>query len=109
MTIETREIYLTGDVALDFILQRLSDRVDILEGLRPDLEIGYFQLEERKAIATDTTVSSMASQSSDAVTITGGTIDGVPIGGTTPAAIGVTKLTITDSNSTVIHQFGEVE
>lgn len=52
MSQQTKERYFTGDAKLDFILQRLSDRLDILEGLRPDLDAGYLELESDKDITT---------------------------------------------------------
>lgn len=50
---ESRERYFTGNnPQLDSILARIADRLDILEGLRPDLSSGLYKLESNKAITT---------------------------------------------------------
>ena len=38
MAIQTRESYIVGDPRLDYIFQRLSDRLDALEGIRPEFD-----------------------------------------------------------------------
>ena len=96
MAIQSREVYITGDQAIDRVLNRIANRLDVLEGLRPD-QNGIVEIETDKDISTRQStdfvgadeVSSMSAQSSDDVNITGG------------------KIKITDDDDTVIHQFGE--
>lgn len=125
MAQQLKEIYTTGNPAIDTILNRIGRRLDIVEGLNPD-NVGFIEIESDKNIVTRNPAGSMATQDSDNVDITGGSIagvtytgsttnteitggsiDGTPIGDTTPSTIKATKITITDSNGTVIHQLGE--
>jgi len=110
MAKQSREIYLTGNPIFDRIFAKISERLDIVEGLRPDLTTGVFVLEDRKVIQTDTEGSffkwdgsddqlnkstalaslglgTMAAQDADEVNITGG------------------LFSIQDHNGTTIHQF----
>ena len=112
--VETKRVYITGDPNFDMIFQNLADRIDILEGLRPDLSAGLMEIEDDKDITTRT-AGDMASQNSDSVEITGGSLTGVTISGNVSAdntefdAISVNKITITDDNDEIIHQLGETE
>ena len=56
MTKQARECYITGNSQLDQYLARIADRLDIIEGLRPDLDPGFYKLEAGKTINTDATV-----------------------------------------------------
>ncbi len=54
---ESRERYFIGNPQVDFILSQIADRLDILEGLRPNLVEGLYKLLTSKEITTtsDTT------------------------------------------------------
>ena len=56
MTKQARECYITGNSQLDQYLARIADRLDIIEGLRPDLDPGFYKLEAGKIINTDDAV-----------------------------------------------------
>ncbi|RLA57454.1 MAG: hypothetical protein DRR04_12805 [Gammaproteobacteria bacterium] len=100
MAIQSREVYNTGDPVIDRVLARIAERLDVIEGLRPDID-GLIEIESDKdistqAVSTFSTPSdfgSMASQDSDDVSITGGAI-----------ALDKIKITV---DGTVIHQFGD--
>lgn len=102
MAIQSREVYNTGTPAVDRILNRIAERLDVLEGLRPDQD-GLIEIESDKDISTQaasqyltgTSIGTMGVQDADDVAITGGEID---------LDEGFVK--ITDSNGTVLHQFG---
>jgi len=81
---ESRERYFTGNPQLDFILSQIGNRLDIIEGLRPDLEEGLLKLSSSKTLSTITDALS----SFGVVRIYDG------------------KITIT-SSGTVIHQLGD--
>jgi hypothetical protein len=52
MAIQTRNIYITGNAEIDRILNDMAARLDVLEGLRPDLASGFFQIDADKGIST---------------------------------------------------------
>jgi hypothetical protein len=52
MSRQTRSIYNTGDSELDRILGDLAARLDVIEGLRPDLDPGFFEINASKDITT---------------------------------------------------------
>lgn len=47
MTRQSREIYITGNVAVDRILNKIGERMDIMEGIRPDLADGYLYISDK--------------------------------------------------------------
>lgn len=49
---QSRNVYITGDDNLDRILNDICARLDTIEGLRPDLSAGYYQLDADKVINT---------------------------------------------------------
>lgn len=50
--VQSRNVYVTGDDELDRILNDISQRLDTIEGLRPDLDAGYYTLDSDKDIGT---------------------------------------------------------
>ncbi len=54
MARQTKRVYLTGDSNLDQILNNLADRLDLIEGLRPELDTGYLFIKNDKDIITKT-------------------------------------------------------
>jgi len=52
MASQSRELYLTNDMALNNILSKIATRLDTIEGLLPDLDAGLYQLGSNKAIST---------------------------------------------------------
>ncbi len=49
---ESRERYFIGNPQLDFILSQIGNRLDTLEGLRPDLAEGFYKLSSGKSVVT---------------------------------------------------------
>lgn len=54
MAKQSREIYLTKDIALNSILSKIASRLDLLEGLRPDLPEGILYLSTGNKVTTMT-------------------------------------------------------
>jgi hypothetical protein len=54
---QIRNIYQVHDPELNQILQDIANRLDILEGLRPDLDAGYYNIDANKNLNTDNPVS----------------------------------------------------
>ncbi|MBT7628772.1 MAG: hypothetical protein HN597_03585 [Desulfobacula sp.] len=52
MSRQSKQAYLTGNSALDLILNNISDRLDLVEGLRPELTNGYLFLENKEITTT---------------------------------------------------------
>jgi hypothetical protein len=52
---ESRERYFTGNPQLDSVLSRIADRLDTIEGLRPNLVEGLYKLLADKEITTTST------------------------------------------------------
>jgi len=52
MATQIRKIYITGDADIDRHLSDIAARLDVIEGLRPDLSTGYYQLQNGKLIQT---------------------------------------------------------
>jgi hypothetical protein len=52
MAIQTRNIYITGNAEIDRILNDMAARLDVLEGLRPDLSSGYVKIDADKGVTT---------------------------------------------------------
>lgn len=101
MAKQSRELYITGNPVIDRILDAIAERLDVLEGLRPDLSTGFYSLGSDKTLDTTEDLSNfktslglgtMADQNSNAVDITGGEIQDVLI-------------QITDFDNEVIHEF----
>lgn len=91
---QTRNIYNTGNAELDRILTDIAARLDVLEGLRPDLAAGYVEIDEEKNVETSS--PTMGFQE---------IVEGVSI---TDNSIEVTEGTIEiiDENGTTIHKMG---
>lgn len=90
MSRESRERYFTGNPQVDSILSRIADRLDILEGLRPDLTSGLYKLQDGKIVTTTTDVLSWIDQdvkTTASPTFAGATINNwevetpIPVGG----------------------------
>lgn len=105
MAKQSRDIYITQDPALNYILARIAARLDTIEGLLPDMSSGLVSLQSNKTLRTDV-AGDMAWQNSTDVSITGGTaaLSTVSVGS---LSITNESLTYTDSNDTVIHQIGD--
>jgi len=52
MSRQVGRIYQTGDVRFDIILRSIADRLDAIEGIRPELDPGFFYLGSSKNIDT---------------------------------------------------------
>ena len=52
MSRQSREVYITGNVAVDRILNKIGERMDILEGIRPDLDDGYLYIQDKNIISS---------------------------------------------------------
>ena len=52
MAKQTREVYMTGNPQLDNLFNRIAQRLDYIEGLKPDLDDGIYELEDGKIITT---------------------------------------------------------
>ena len=116
MAKESRELYITDDALLNAILAKISNRLDVIEGLRPDLDSGVYLLEDGKVISTDPEdvfwkwdgsddqitneataraslgLGTISTQDADDIDVTGGEVQDVLI-------------QITDHNGTIIHAF----
>jgi len=54
---ESRERYYTGNPQLDSILSRIAERLDLIEGVRPDLSAGLYALTSDYEIKTVSNIS----------------------------------------------------
>lgn len=52
MSTQSRRVYYTPDQELNRILQDIANRLDYIEGLRPDLDAGYYLLDDGKIVET---------------------------------------------------------
>lgn len=110
MTIQCRNVYNCPDQNLNRILQDIANRLDILEGLRPDLLAGYVQLSDLKKINTsDLTEDFQAIV--DGITITDNEItintgDLILTNSTIKLTIGASygSIEIYDANNVLIHK-----
>lgn len=100
--VQSRNVYVTGDDNLDRILNDLSQRLDIIEGLRPDLDAGYYHLDNEKTIDTE---SLNPYQSIDSVTI--GT-ESILVTSSDGNSVEITGkyIEIKDENGAIIHKIG---
>ena len=85
MATQIRSIYITGNADIDRHLADIAARLDVIEGLRPDLSTGYYQLQDGKLINT-----------ADLDAVYQALVDQVTIG------TGTITITSTDGNSIVI-------
>lgn len=98
MTSQVRNIYHTHDQQLNRILQDIANRLDIIEGLRPDLDTGYYRLGSEKDIATTDLADDYQGLVSG-VTITDNTI--LVNTGSIEVTNGIIKLTIGADNGAI--------
>lgn len=114
--VQSRNIYITGNDELDRILNDISERLDTIEGLRPDLDAGYYTLDSDKEINTgdplsidDVTITRgsiiITSSSGNTITITGDSIVIEDINGNS-ITIDSEIVTINDINNELVHKIG---
>jgi len=110
---QSKRVYITGNTAVDQILNSLSDRLDLMEALRPELESGYYKLIDGKIITTSnapleaddvigTENQVIVTPSEDGETITLSTPQDID----TDADVEFDTLTLGDSTQTHIPFFG---
>lgn len=92
MATQSREIYQTGNPSLDIVLARIGARLDVIEGLRPDLDSGLLSLTESKTIGTADTASFQTVVTGVAISSSG-------------VVITNTTLEVLDENGELIHKF----
>jgi hypothetical protein len=104
---QTRNIYITGNAELDRILADLAARLDVLEGLRPDLSSGFIQIDADKELSTSDPMEGYQ-QLVDGVTIEANSIeveDGeVELDNTTLKLGAASSIKLYDPNGTLIHK-----
>lgn len=99
--VQSRNVYITGDENLDRILNDLSERLDTIEGLRPDLDPGYYHLDSAKDIDTD----ELSTYATDSVTIGASSITITSSDGNSIEITGK-YIEIKDEDGEIIHKIG---
>jgi hypothetical protein len=93
MTITSKDSYVTRDPELNVILERIAERLDRLEGLRPELSEGLMHLGKEKELTT-TTTPMIGAATGTSLAVTGAvTSSGGGIGYATGAGGTVTQIT----------------
>lgn len=106
--VQSRNVYRTGQGELDRILDDIGSRLDVLEGLRPDLTAGYYNLDSDKIISTSTISDAIGS--AYVATVDEVTIDdtGILVSSANGNSIVITGeyIEIKDQNGEVTHRIG---
>lgn len=114
--VQSRIVYVTGDDEIDRILNDISQRLDTIEGLRPDLDAGYYALDSDKAISTgdpididDVSITRgsiiITSTSGNTITITGDSITILDVAGNS-IVLDSEVITFYDINNALVHKIG---
>ena len=105
MSKQMREVYQTGNPQIDRILMQIANRLDIIEGLRPDISAGLLTLTSSKNINTTDPdnflqLADGVTLAANSITITNGTL--TLIGST--LKLEESTLEVYDSGDVVIHK-----
>lgn len=114
--VQSRIVYVTGDDEIDRILNDISQRLDTVEGLRPDLDAGYYTLDSEKEINTgdpldidDVSITRgtivITSSTGNTITITGDSITILDVAGNS-IVLDSEVITFYDINNALVHKIG---
>ena len=95
MSKQARRIYQTGDPNLDMILMDIAARLDVMEGLRPDLAAGYIKIESDKDIDTSDIDTELTEYQK--------TVTGISLTDNT-MVLTESTISVVDENGTTIHK-----